>query len=490
MDVIVFGIGRAAKKIFSIIEQEYHIIFFVDNNEESWETTFEGYLVKCPDEIQKYDCDIIITSTLYGAEIVKQIEDMGVDHNRIFLSRGFQSDIAYEYEICPLLGDRVKSTGLPLVQYDLYDMEESTSDKKKVLILCSTYSVYYKQLIENISRRYEDIEFSLLTCAKESKTNVISNRLKHIYIYRTMADLKTILEQLPVYDAMQLLWIERAWAYFYKLIRQKTRRLNLNVGGSEFYRADMKERDYKRELIACADRITAETVGTIEDFGQYYRKDIKNEVGLLPFGLEVLEYIKQSENTDKDIIKEKYHIPFGKYIVTCGHNANPAHQHMKLIDALEQLPNCIKENIVCVFPMTYQQRQDSYISDINDRLLRTGLDYVVLTEFMNFHEMAEYAIISDVMIHVQTTDQLSSTMLEEMYAGSVVLAGSWLPYHSLHEMGIFFLDVNTIADVTTSLEEVIKNIDEYKKKCAGNKEIVWKHSSWDELASKWHALWE
>lgn len=103
--------------------------------------------------------------------------------------------------------------------------------------------------------------------------------------------------------------------------------------------------------------------------------------------------------------------------------------------------------------------------------------------------MAEYALVSDIMIHVQTTDQLSSTMLEEMYAGSIVLAGKWLPYQSLHKKGMFFLDVDEICDITMILEDVVENIEKYRTKCERNKVIVRKHSSWDELASKWYALW-
>ena len=100
------------------------------------------------------------------------------------------------------------------------------------------------------------------------------------------------------------------------------------------------------------------------------------------------------------------------------------------------------------------------------------------------------ALISDIMIHVQITDQLSSTMLEEMYANSVVIAGSWLPYRSLHEMGVYFLDVDSIPDVTGILEDVVRDIGFYRQKCEGNPQIVWDHSSWDKLAAKWHALWE
>ena len=490
MDAILFGTGEVGQKAAPFIENAYHILFFVDSDERKWETIFGNYAVKSPDEIRKYDCNVIITSTKYATEITKQLEQMGVSRDRLFLCRKFYIADVYKYEVYPLSARKVLNTGMPLIQYDLCQKEEYGTEHKKVLIFCTFFSTYTKQLIENMSKRYGDLEFSLLTNASVSKERIASEKLVHIYYFQTMTDLKTILEEIPKYDAMQLLWIEREWAYFYELIRKKTRWLNLNVGGSDFYRAEEGERDFKRNLVLCADRITAETETTVLEFGDYYGEEAKKKISLLPFGIEVLDLIRSKHDSPKDQIKMKYNIPNDKIVVTCGHNAGKFHQHLEMIDALCQMPQTVKNRFVCVFPMTYPAGCEDYIRKVENRLKEVGLEYVILTKFMDFQEMAEYALISDIMIHVQTTDQLSSTMLEEMYAGSIVIAGKWLPYRSLHEMGICFLDVDTVSGITASLEEVLTNIEEYKRKCMVNKEIVWKHSSWDELAPKWHALWE
>lgn len=489
MDAILFGTGEVGSNALPFIEKKYHVLFFTDNDERKWDTTFGNYAVKSPDEIREYSCDIIITSIKYGTGIANQLEQMGISRDRLFLCHRFSFEYGYEYEVYPYSEKKVLNTGKPLIQYDLYHKEEHDTGIIKVLILCTFFSTYTKQLIENMSKRYNDIELSLLTNASISIERIVAEKLVHIYYFQTMADLKTILEEIPVYDAMQMLWIEHEWAYFYDLIRKKTRRLNLNVGGSDFYRASEVEREFKRKIILCADRITAETAATVLEFVEYYGEKVKNKTGLLPFGIEVLEIIRSRCDISKNKIKKKYNIPLNKIVVTCGHNAGRFHRHLEIIDALCRMPQAIKSEFVCVFPMTYPNGSEDYINIVENRLKKTDLDHVVLTEYMNFQEMAEYALISDIMIHVQTTDQLSSTMLEEMYAGSIVIAGKWLPYQSLHKMGMYFLDIDTVSDITESLKKVIVNIEEYKKKCAGNKEIVWKHSSWDELASRWHALW-
>lgn len=488
-DIAIFGLGIIGRTAILLLEKEYNIVLLVDNDKSKWGNSLGSYVIESPDKIQEFDCGVVVTP-INGMEIVQQLQDMGVSRDRIFLCRRYWTGCEYGCDVYPLSVQKVIGTEKHLQQYDLLNMAEAESTNMKIMVFCTFYSTYTKQLIENILRRYEDIEFSIITNQKDYKRRIVSEKIKHIYFFQTMADLKTILDELPVYDAMQLLWIEREWSYFYERIRKKTKRLNLNVGGSDFYRSGKAERDFKRKLIVCADRVTAETVGTVQDFESYYGSDVAGKMGLLPFGIEVLDFIKSGRDRDKSSLKKKYHIPLNRAVVTCGHNASKEHQHMKIIAALECLPDHIKEQIVCVFPMTYPNGSEEYIDSVGARLCESGLAYMILTEFMDFQAMAEYALISDIMIHVQTTDQLSSTMLEEMYAGSVAIAGSWLPYQSLHEMGIYFLDVDTIPDVTAVLEDVVTNLELYKERCAGNSELVWGHSSWDILAPKWRALWD
>ncbi len=489
-EIVLFGTGKVGRKALPFLEREFHILFWVDNNENKWGDEMEGFEIKSPKEILRQDCDIVITSTKYASEIAEQLQRMGVVSERIYFCRRFQTNDTYAYEAYPLLEEKVAETGIPLIQYDLLHKKECMVEQKKVLIFCAFFSVYAKQLIENMSQRYKDIEFSLLTNARESEDKISAGFLKHIYYFETMSDLKTILVQLPVYDVMQLLWIEWEWAYYSEIIRAKSKKLNINMGGSDFYRVTDGERNYKYKLIGCADNIVAQTKETMQNFGAYYGENIATKIVLLPYGIEVLDLINRCKSISKTIIREKYCILADKIVITCGHNAGEAHQHIEMIEALNQLPQNIKSKIVCVLPMTYPEGKSKYIDSVKIKLEESDLEYIVLTQFMSFQQMAEYALISDVMIHVQKTDQLSSAMLEQMYAGSIVIAGKWLPYKSLHDLGIFFLDVGNIADLATVVYNVVINLKKYKDKCMNNRDIIWKNSSWEELAYKWHALWK
>ncbi len=502
MDIALFGAGRIAEKALSDLEKRYRIRCIVDSKENKWGTRIGQYTIKPPSEIFLYDCGIVVASIDYAYEISQQLIRGGIDPARLYLCRqnndllrqGNVSNSAKRIEIYPFLPRQIDTLGLSLAHYDLYKSEESTAGaKKKVIIFCTYYTTYAKQVIENISKRYTDIELSLLTFSKEYKSRIHAKSLRHIYCFATMADLKNILERIPLYDVVQLLWIENEWAFFYQLIREKTKRLVLYIGGSEFYRAGNAEREYKRRLIESADCIVTETKETLRDFTAYYGKDLEEKTAPLPYGLDILEYIKSGTLKDRDSVKIKYNIPLHKVVVTCGHNAVPQHQHFRMIDALNRLPESIKEQIVCVFPMTCpsgREEIDRYINEVREKLKSTDLEYVILTEFMEAEEMAYYAMGSDILIHVQTTDVLSGTMLEEMYAGAVVIAGEWLPYQSLRELGVYFLGVGDVTELTNVLTGVVSDLDAHKEKCVPNREIIWNRCCWDSAAPKWRAVWD
>lgn len=492
MKVIVYGTGLIAVKTLPFLEQEHDIVCYVDSDQRKWGTRFENHTIVSPLEISRCEYDgIIIASTKYAYEITEQLVQMGVAREQIYLCRQSSPDGADGFDIYPVLPELLETPGLQLIQYDQQGSEESNNMAvKRVLIFCSFGSVYVKQVVENMSRRYDDLELSILTASKMYLGWVRAKGLKHIYQYTSMAELKDILEKLPKFDAIQMLWIESDAAFFHKLFREKAKRLLLYIGGSDFYRASDSDRAFKRELIMCADGITSHTEDILREFRAYYGEELAEKTSTLPYGLQVLEYIRSGTFEDRDNLKRKLGIPLDKVVVTCGHNANAAHQHNEMIDALEKLPASIKEQIVCVFPMTYPSGQGEYIASIQSKLDKSSLTYVTLTQFMNFEEMGYYALGSDIMIHVQTTDSLSGTMLEELYAGSVVIAGGWLPYQCLCELGVFLEEVDEISGLTEKLAEIVPALERYREKCIPNKAAIWNRCSWDAVVPQWRAIWD
>ena len=221
MDIAVFGAGQVGRDMLPALERDYNICYYVDNDKRLWGTRIGEYLIQPPQELLCYEGNIVIASIQYTTELLKQLLGMGISAERIFFCYQFQAE-SFRYKVYPVLAERYQNPTIPLIRFDLLEKDDEKTTRKKVLVACLCYSVYTKQLIENLSGRYGDVEFSLLTQAKEYRENIKSGLLKHIYFFGSLAELKTILEQLPVYDVMQFLWIEFEWSYFYQVIREKT----------------------------------------------------------------------------------------------------------------------------------------------------------------------------------------------------------------------------------------------------------------------------
>lgn len=483
--VVLYGLGNAGKSMLPYLRERFEIVFWVDGNRSLWGSAYEGIPVRSPESVLEYDGRIIVTTTdAYFVEISDFLLKSGFEKGDIF--RGQHRVFDQCEEIVPYEVDRLNPEKVDLKKCDLLGRDEE-SDGCKVMVFCGFYSSYVNQVIRNCKRRMPDIHFSVLSNAG-AYLDEMREYADHIYVYHSYAELYGILNELPQYDAFQMLWIENIWVYFRELIRKRCRRLNLCVGGSDLYRARDAERIYKEPLIDMADMISAETDATISAFIKAY-PSAAEKIRWVNFGIETLEYLDQDCAVKAWEKRKSMDIPEDRMVILCGYNAGEAHQHLRMIRALKAMDGDIKRKIVLVFPMTYPKDQDEYIESVRAKLNECGISYRILTDYMNLQDMAVMEMMADVLITVQKTDQLSSTMLETMYAGKTVIAGNWLPYENLREKGIFFLTVDEIDDLAKTVSEVVANDKVYQEKAFVNKELVYALSSWDIAADRWHGLW-
>ena len=71
-------------------------------------------------------------------------------------------------------------------------------------------------------------------------------------------------------------------------------------------------------------------------------------------------------------------------------------------------------------------------------------------------------------------------MQEHLYAENIVITGDWLPYNTLDERGVFMLKVSSVDEVGEKLVYALNNLEQLKKKCERNSQIIWKLSSWEK----------
>lgn len=483
--VVLYGLGNAGKSMLPYLRENFDVLFWVDGNQGLWGTVYEGIPIRSPESVSEHSGRVIVTTTdTFFVEISEFLFKLGFDKRKIF--RGQYHFCDQREEIVPYEAAMLELDSVDLKSCDLLGRDEE-EHIHKVMVFCGFQSSYVNQVVRNCKMRMPDIHFSILSNSEEYLDEMAAYA-DHIYVYHTYTELYGILRDLPKYDVFQMLWIENIWVYFKELIREKCRCLNLCVGGSDLYRARDAERVYKRSLIDMADTVSAETDATISAFVKSY-PSAAGKIRWVNFGIETLEYLDRDCQIKVQEKKREMDIPNDRTVIMCGYNAGEAHQHLKMIRALDGMDVSVKNKIVLIFPMTYPKGQDAYIESVKRELHGSGIQSRILTDYRNPKAMAELEMMVDMLITVQKTDQLSSTMLETMYAGKVVIAGSWLPYGNLRERDIFFLSVDEIGNLTETVTEVVENYRVYSEKCADNKNIVYEMSSWNIAVERWRGLW-
>jgi hypothetical protein len=87
--ILIFGTGEISKYMELMngaIDQSNmgNIITYIDNNSDRWGRKYFGKEVIAPQDIYNYDFDIVVIATeLYYYDILNQLINMGIDHNKI-----------------------------------------------------------------------------------------------------------------------------------------------------------------------------------------------------------------------------------------------------------------------------------------------------------------------------------------------------------------------------------------------------------------------
>ena len=366
----------------------------------------------------------------------------------------------------------------------------------KVLVLCTYTSTYVLQLFKYVREYHPDVKYSLFThiSAKEYyENNLVLSDDETIYSFGNHDYLCGVeAMKLPHFDIIHSLWMERFWGEWAGVFKRKCDAWFCSVGGSDLYRDSSKliQRILQKRIIRRADWISSEGEETKEFFNNIYGAICDNtNHTIIRYGVDILDAIDDISGEKTANIKEKYGISPDKIVIMCGTNSRVEHQHMAILHALSLLPEDVRDRIALLIPMTYGGGTKAYIEQVGataDNIAET----VVLTHFLSTREMAEIAKATDIMIHVQTTDQLSSAMLSNMYNGNVVIAGEWLPYNELRDKGIYFISVDCIEELNSTIMTIIDNLGEYKERCKENKNKVYEISSWKKSAFDWYSVYE
>ncbi|MBM7869453.1 glycosyltransferase involved in cell wall biosynthesis [Clostridium pascui] len=375
---------------------------------------------------------------------------------------------------------------------EAYNIDNRQVSKKispiRVLIVCHFYSIFSVELIENLYKNY-NIEFEMLTMDSNYLGLHSKGIIKNVYVYDKLQQLEKCLESMKKFDIVNIHFVSS----FYNTVAKKLKKISNNLicsfWGSDFYRINEVERKEQKIILNEANCITFCNEEMGEKFNSLNKNKYLKKIKFVRFGLAPLNEIKNIKDSkiDVDIIKHELHIPKNKIVVVCGYSSTPAHNHVEIIENLIKLDSDLLSKLFFVFPMTYGDK--SYSNKLKAMLEDTNLNYKVFDTYMSNEEVAKLRIISEIMIHVPISDQLSGSMQETLYCGGIVITGSWLPYRVLREKNIRYIEVNKIQEINEKITYAVNNLDELMNQNELNHLKIWKLSSWDKNTEKWFDIY-
>lgn len=268
------------------------------------------------------------------------------------------------------------------------------------------------------------------------------------------------------------------------LLKKNNTKVIISIWGSDLYRISEKTKEKRQKVYPQIDLIHVESPGVKKDFLNTYRVD-EIKVISCNFGVYLFDNINRLRN-DKDSIIEKM-LPKeakDKIIVTCGYNARRGQQHAIMIEQLKRLPEEYKRRLFVVFPLTYTVSYDSFLNEIDDELKDFDIPYYCFREKLAVDDLAKLRILSDIVINIQISDALSSSLVEYFFAGNIMLLGDWLPYEFLKEdYNIHFIPIKT-SNISEKVRYVVDNYMDEIEEANNNIEKTYRLSGWPNVSQR------
>lgn len=346
----------------------------------------------------------------------------------------------------------------------------------KVLLVGNMFDNHIRRFIKNLDKINNDdkilvdifsIEYNQSTFPEESKyfeeiflikkhlPNVLYNKLsiKFFYIIDLFSTIKEIKKK---YDIINIHYLTFISFYLWNIYRKLGDKLVLTPWGSDV----LKTKYFRRKLISfCfrkADYITIDDSETFNNSLKYNFKIDNKRLVKTGFGSDIIDLISnQNKNLSPFDAKKKLGYP-GKFIITCGYNANPAQNHKEIINAINNIKEKLPSNLLLFFPLTYGC-SDSYNKKLSMVLSKYDLDYVFFENYLSNNEMILLQKATDIFIHVQKSDGFSASLQEFLLSGAKVINGKWLHYPTLEQFGKPFHEIETIEMLQDGILEAVNH---------------------------------
>lgn len=316
------------------------------------------------------------------------------------------------------------------------------------------------------------------------------HKLTELGTVKYLSLLYTDFSKLGKYDVVNIHYVSHYISLALRPFAHKFGKVILTFWGSDLLRSNKVKRLMSKSLIKKSDIIQVMTPYMRQYFleTKEYRK-YADRITVLDFGDIFLDDIDQFKLKPDEIIndtKKHFGLRHDLPIVVIGYVGRPEMQQLKAVQSLSS-SSIDKSSFQIALPV--YGMNDNNLKELETTLASSGFIYKIFPEFMWKEEVVKFRCISDIFIHPQTSDALSSSMVECFYSESVVINGGWLKYDNIDSEGAFYHKFYNFDELDDILSSAISNLNEERLKAHNNREIIKQLFHWDILRPQWLSMY-
>ena len=367
---------------------------------------------------------------------------------------------------------------------------------KKIVMLCEADSIWIRKYIENVLLgRYQIVllaHSNKINADFYQENNVTvyvdenCNAFQGIRVLPTLAKLHYLSNKLsdPV-DVIQIHFIDVDKSMLFKRIWRKNKqaRTVITYWGSDLNRRKEKELMYMKKIFGKIDAFTFMTRGLKERFEKKYGKNYGRKY-VVDFGVSAYDTINR-ETGDTEELKRYWGFPTDKIVVMIGYNAIREQNHMEVIKSLKKISQEMKNKCHIALQFSYGAHDKEYLDKVREVVEESGYTYSIIWDFLDDNKIARLRLATDIMIHAQTTDALSASILEILYSGGILINGEWLEYQELDDSNIDYIKFHDFEDLREKFIDAIQHFEDLKRNKIKNRKKLYDMGSWQAVKSKW-----
>lgn len=382
------------------------------------------------------------------------------------------------------------------------------NDPKKILLIGNGNSIYIKNFIQYILIPYnfriclftdllENKKHKSFYC--ENKIDVIERKrtfplIKNIPLLRVIEDvwqIKAYIKKSGQTDIAHIHYASRLNAFLIPFLKHRGCKTLITYWGSDLLRKGKRYVKSLKRFLAYTDIITFNTKESVKIFNKIFHNKFAEKVYNVKFGSTLFELIDENKISESPQEAGKnIQLPQNKMIIVCGHTRSKEHRQLEVLKQINRMDTEILKNLCIVFPMTYGQSDEVYEKELADYSKHVPCKVRFYREYMSEEDIARLRRSADIFIHAQTSDAFSATLQEFLYAGAVVLNGSWLKYPDLMEAGVKYFEFDGLEQLPDKLQALISGFGEIKDTMRSNRDKIRRLASWEVVAGQWIKLYQ